>query len=258
PGGNASWTPGQCSVWALSHPAACPRDVCTTAPPLHSAPACRREQLESSQAAWLAQAESYENTHLGGYRRIYPACGTDKYEPFFKHSGSLFKETVASKAREECARQQLEEIRLKEEQREVTTGKKKKERKENLQGESAGEKSRPRGKAKAPLTRLTYSSARPRDRKTQQLAFDSMRPQEIVEEEEAERIKALLQREHLIQDLGIVDQLSRLLHITEPRPVDVHRPHVNLTESQVRVGTERHRLGWARQEVVLRTRALLG
>ncbi|XP_075774159.1 tubulin polyglutamylase TTLL13 isoform X1 [Pelodiscus sinensis] len=194
----------------------------------------RREQLESSQAAWLAQAESYENTHLGGYRRIYPACGTDKYEPFFKHSGSLFKETVASKAREECARQQLEEIRLKEEQREVTTGKKKKERKENLQGESAGEKSRPRGKAKAPLTRLTYSSARPRDRKTQQLAFDSMRPQEIVEEEEAERIKALLQREHLIQDLGIVDQLSRLLHITEPRPVDVHRPHVNLTESQPR------------------------
>lgn len=65
---------------------------------------CRREQLESSQAAWLAQAEKYENTHLGGYRRIYPACGTDKYEPFFKHSGSLFQETVASKAREECAR----------------------------------------------------------------------------------------------------------------------------------------------------------
>uniref|UniRef100_A0A8C4VV39 Tubulin tyrosine ligase like 13 n=1 Tax=Gopherus evgoodei TaxID=1825980 RepID=A0A8C4VV39_9SAUR len=125
----------------------------------------RREKLESSQAAWLAQAEKYENTHLGGYRRIYPTHETDKYEPFFKHSGSLFQETVASKARKECARQQLEEIRLKQEQREVTTGKKKKERKENLQGKSAGEKSRIRSKAKAPPTRLTYNSARTCDRK---------------------------------------------------------------------------------------------
>ncbi|XP_073160682.1 tubulin polyglutamylase TTLL13 isoform X3 [Lepidochelys kempii] len=192
----------------------------------------RREQLENSQAAWLAQAEKYENTHLGGYRRIYPALETDKYEPFFKHSGSLFQETVASKAREECARQQLEEIRLKQEQREATTGKKKKERKENLQGESAGEKSRIRRKAKVPPTRLTYSSTRTCDRKMQQMVFDSMRPQEIVEDEEVERIKALLQRENLIRGLGIVDQLSRLLHTAEPRPVNVHRPHINISESQ--------------------------
>ncbi|XP_043349925.1 tubulin polyglutamylase TTLL13-like isoform X7 [Dermochelys coriacea] len=192
----------------------------------------RREQLENSQAAWLAQAEKYENMHLGGFRRIYPALKTDKYEPFFKHSGSLFQETVASKAREECARQQLEEIRLKQEQREATTGKKKKERKENLQGESAGEKSRIRSKAKAPPTRLTYSSTRTCDRKMQQMVFDSMRPQEIVEDEEVERIKALLQRENLIRGLGIVDQLSRLLHTTEPRPLDVHRPHINISESQ--------------------------
>lgn len=64
----------------------------------------RREELQSTQAAWLSQAEQYENSHLGGYRRIYPACGTDKYEPFFKQSSSLFQETVSSKAREECAR----------------------------------------------------------------------------------------------------------------------------------------------------------
>lgn len=65
---------------------------------------CRRKELESSQAAWLSQAEKYENSHLGGFQRIYPACGTEKYEPFFKQSGSLFQETVSSKAREECAR----------------------------------------------------------------------------------------------------------------------------------------------------------
>uniref|UniRef100_A0A8C8RNW5 Tubulin polyglutamylase TTLL13-like n=1 Tax=Pelusios castaneus TaxID=367368 RepID=A0A8C8RNW5_9SAUR len=192
----------------------------------------RREQFESSQAAWLAQAEKYESAHLGGYRRIYPARGTDKYEPFFKHSGSLFQETVASKAREECARQQLEEIRLKQEQQEAATGKKKKDRKEYLQGESAGEKSRIRSKVKAPPTRITYKSAKSCDRKMQQLVFDSMQPQEIVEDEEIERIKALLQRETLIRGLGIMDQLSRLLRTTEPRPVDVHRPHINMSESQ--------------------------
>nr|XP_047902231.1 tubulin polyglutamylase TTLL13 isoform X5 [Anser cygnoides] len=71
----------------------------------HQAPrVSRREELESNQAAWLSQAEEYENSHLGSYRRIYPACGTDKYEPFFKQSSSLFQETVSSKAREECAR----------------------------------------------------------------------------------------------------------------------------------------------------------
>ena len=75
-----------------------------TAPCLCFLPVCRHEELESSQAAWLSQAEKYEDSHLGGYRRIYPACGTEKYEPFFKQSGSLFQETVSSKAREECAR----------------------------------------------------------------------------------------------------------------------------------------------------------
>ena len=63
----------------------------------------RREQTEFSHAALLDQ-ERYEDSHLGGYRRIYPGPDTEKYAPFFKHNGSLFQETVASKAREECAR----------------------------------------------------------------------------------------------------------------------------------------------------------
>lgn len=80
---------------------ACPRAS------LHSSlcsSCCRRREQESSQAAWLAQAESYENKHLGGFRRIYPAPGTEKYEPFFQQSRSLFQETASSKAREEYAR----------------------------------------------------------------------------------------------------------------------------------------------------------
>lgn len=63
----------------------------------------RREQRELSHVAVLDQ-ERYEDSHLGGYRRIYPGPDMEKYSPFFKHNGSLFQETAASKAREECAR----------------------------------------------------------------------------------------------------------------------------------------------------------
>ncbi|XP_062998448.1 tubulin polyglutamylase TTLL13 [Elgaria multicarinata webbii] len=192
----------------------------------------RREQMENNQAAWLAQAEKYENCHLGGYRRIFPSRGTEKYAPFFKHSGSLFQETVASKAREECARQQLEEIRQKQEQRESTAGKKKRDVKESLQGESAGEKSHEKGKGKSALTRLAYSHSKTWNPKMPSLPYDSMTPQAIVEEEEVERVKALLRRENLIRGLGIVDQLTRLLRNTEPKPVEIQRPHINISESQ--------------------------
>uniref|UniRef100_A0A8D0GB96 Tubulin tyrosine ligase like 13 n=1 Tax=Sphenodon punctatus TaxID=8508 RepID=A0A8D0GB96_SPHPU len=196
----------------------------------------RREQLESSQAAWLVQAENYENSHLGGYRRIYPPRGPDNYQPFFKHNGSLFQETAASKAREECARQQLEEIRLKQEERGATTGKKKQERKEGLQGESSGEKPHQRRKARAAPPHVSCGSTRSQEMQSP-LPYDSTKPQDIVEEEEVERVKALLQRENLIRGLGIVELLTRLLRNTEPRPIDIHRPHLNLSASQVRLQT---------------------
>ncbi|XP_075362643.1 LOW QUALITY PROTEIN: tubulin polyglutamylase TTLL13-like [Mycteria americana] len=209
--------------------------------------ASRREELESNQAAWLSQAEQYENSHLGGYRRIYPACGTEKYEPFFKQSGSLFQETVSSKAREECARQQLEEIRLKKEKLEAVTRKKKTERKEDLHGDSAGDKSQIRNKATAPTTRLTYRSTRTWDRKVQRMQYDSMQPQDIVEDEEKKRVNALLQRENLIRGLGIIDQLSQLLP-TADRAADTQRSCTVTSKGQPQFlwdalgGQEAHRL----------------
>ncbi|XP_059570450.1 tubulin polyglutamylase TTLL13 isoform X2 [Alligator mississippiensis] len=190
----------------------------------------RREQLESSQAAWLAQEEKYESSHLGGYRRIYPGRGMDKYEPFFKQSSSLFQETAASRAREECARQQLEGIRVKQEQREAVT-KKGKDRKEQLQGETAGEKPRPAGRARALPTHI-FHSAKGCGGKAPQVQLDSMQPQDIIAHEETERVRALLRREHLIRGLGIVDQLSQLLLSSEPGPLDILGPHVGVAESQ--------------------------
>nr|XP_041574368.1 neugrin isoform X4 [Taeniopygia guttata] len=153
----------------------------------------RRREQENSQAAWLAQAETYENKHLGGFRRIYPAPGTEKYEPFFQQSRSLFQETAASKAREEYARQQLEEMRLKNEKLE------------------AARKKRIQNKGTAPTSHLTYRSTKAWDRKVQRMQYNSMQPQNIVAHEEKSRVNALLQREKLIRDLGITEQLSQLL-----------------------------------------------
>lgn len=64
----------------------------------------RNEELRQSQAASVEQMEKYEAKHMGGFRRIFPREGGEKYEKYFQHSSSLFQETAASKAREECAR----------------------------------------------------------------------------------------------------------------------------------------------------------
>uniref|UniRef100_U3K958 Tubulin tyrosine ligase like 13 n=1 Tax=Ficedula albicollis TaxID=59894 RepID=U3K958_FICAL len=154
----------------------------------------RRREQESSQAAWLAQAESYENEHLGGFRRIYPAPGTEKYEPFFQQSRSLFQDTASSKAREEHARQYLEEIRMKNEKLEAASRKKKTEKIQN--------------KSAAPTIHLAHRSTKSWDRK--RIQYNSMQPQDIVEHEEKRRVNSLLRREKLIRNLGIIDQLSRL------------------------------------------------
>ncbi|XP_076792571.1 tubulin polyglutamylase TTLL13 isoform X2 [Arvicanthis niloticus] len=190
--------------------------------PCHQQPReARREQIELSQAA-LHDQERYEDSHLGGYRRIYPGPDSEKYAPFFKHNGSLFQETAASKAREECARQQLEEIRLKQEQQENPGTRKRKENKEQNQGESAGEKSRSRAATRVLATSLAFRN-RNREKELLPVQLDTTQPQDIVEEEELERMKLLLQRENLIRSLGIVEQLTRMLYPS-------HRSHRKLHE----------------------------
>ncbi|XP_064932979.1 tubulin polyglutamylase TTLL13 isoform X3 [Columba livia] len=129
------------------------------------------------------------------------------------------------------SRQQLEEIRLKKEKLEAVTKKKKTERKEDLQGETAGEKSQIHNKNTAPTTRLSSRRTRMWDRKAQRLQYDSMQPQDIVEYEEKKRVNALLQRENLIRGLGIIEQLTQLLPATD-RPADMHRSCTAVPKSQ--------------------------
>jgi len=63
-----------------------------------------REDQDRATQKWLEEQTVYEDLHLGNFRRIYPAEGTDKYDKFFHSSGSLYQETAAFKARSECAR----------------------------------------------------------------------------------------------------------------------------------------------------------
>ncbi|XP_020853275.2 tubulin polyglutamylase TTLL6 isoform X1 [Phascolarctos cinereus] len=124
----------------------------------------RVEELKNYQAAWLEKIERYEKEKSGGFRRIYPECGSEKYQKYFHHSNSLFQNTVTSRAREvharqECLlldifvsgflvivfsrikgpeRQQIQELRLKQEKKVLCL----KEKKNELQGESAGDGTR--------------------------------------------------------------------------------------------------------------------
>lgn len=60
------------------------------------------------------------------------------------------------------------------------------------------------------------------------MQYNSMQPQDIVEHEEKRRVNALLQREKLIRDLGITDQLSRLLPTAEGGSL----PHLRIPHTQ--------------------------
>nr|XP_040032835.1 tubulin polyglutamylase ttll6 isoform X1 [Gasterosteus aculeatus aculeatus] len=192
----------------------------------------RSEELRQCQAATLEQMERYEAKHLGGFRRIYPREGGEKYDKYFKHSSSLFQETAASKAREECARHQLQELRLKQEQKERDQ---RGGRRRDLQGETAGERVKPReAQTQAPPTANCDAdplphppSSVPKDPEAAEVQEDKQQQREEEEEvkeeaveeeeegedeaEERERINTLLQRKKLLQDLGVVDQIRQLL-----------------------------------------------
>lgn len=61
-----------------------------------------------------AQFEKYEETHCGGYRRIYPLKeNEERYQKYFNQNTSLCTETIASRARADMARQLREQVETK-------------------------------------------------------------------------------------------------------------------------------------------------
>ncbi|KAK3529665.1 hypothetical protein QTP70_033705 [Hemibagrus guttatus] len=222
----------------------------------------RNEQLRQAQAASMEQMQRYEANHLGGFRPIYPTEGGEKYEKYFKHSSSLFQDTAASKAREECSRQHLQELRLKQEQKE----RKHKGNQKDLQGESAGERAKP--------CRVQTHNIHTKPRSEQEP--QSMPPlptsaggtslflyvSKEEEAEEEERVNALLQRKNLLRDLGVVDQVYQLLHGIQSQPgptkhpheqvnVSLHKPHDSINKLGSLTELWRHKLpSTVRQQIV--------
>ncbi|KAK6311487.1 hypothetical protein J4Q44_G00171510 [Coregonus suidteri] len=90
------------------------------------------KEQSQQQASSVERALSYEDQHLGGFRRIFPSQGGEEYDKYLKHSSSLFQEPAATKARDRCTREQLQELHEKQSQRRC--------QRLDLQGESAGEK----------------------------------------------------------------------------------------------------------------------
>ncbi|XP_051898351.1 tubulin polyglutamylase TTLL13-like [Pristis pectinata] len=200
----------------------------------HSTRELRREQYENYQSAWLQQVEKYEKEHLGGFHLIYPLSDSKKYDNFFKQSGSLFQETIASRAREECARQQLEEIRQKNELKELAKGKKVKEPKDtHLHGESGGE---------APALDRGFRKYNHCLSLKKEEAIDIMKPLDIIDEEELQRLSGLLQRENLLRALGVIEQVYRVLQNTPgvSGSVQTAPPHgTNQNKSLINPSTHR-------------------
>ncbi|XP_073346249.1 tubulin polyglutamylase ttll6 [Pagrus major] len=191
----------------------------------HSSREARSEELRQCQAATVEQMERYEAKHLGGFKRIYPREGGEKYDKYFKHSSSLFQETAASKAREECARQQLQELRLKQEQERDQRG----GRRRDLQGETAGERVKPRPRAQTqtpnsncdcdpqppPPSSVTMepeaAEVREEKQEQQEEEKEEVEDKKKADMEEQERVDALLQRKKLLRDLGIYQLLQSQL-----------------------------------------------
>ncbi|XP_019494046.1 PREDICTED: tubulin polyglutamylase TTLL6 isoform X1 [Hipposideros armiger] len=98
----------------------------------------RMEEVKGFRAVRLEKTEKYEKENCGEFRLIYPSLNSEKYEKFFQDKNSLFQNTVTSRAREVYARQLIQELRLKQEKKSFQT----KEKKVEMQGESAGEQTR--------------------------------------------------------------------------------------------------------------------
>lgn len=65
-----------------------------------------------------------------------------------------------------------------------------------------------------------------------------MQPQDIVEEEELERLNALLRRENLIRSLGIVEQITSIVQASQQSQRNLHEYRVRALQSLSQSGEQ--------------------
>ncbi|XP_063719808.1 tubulin polyglutamylase ttll6-like isoform X2 [Symsagittifera roscoffensis] len=197
----------------------------------------RKQELDELLETTTQQMVKYELEHSSGYYRIYPplpdsGLQESKYLKFFEHSGTLFSETVASKARGEAARQLREDLKSKVD----TSPSHKDKNKQSAQHKSDGSvrPESPAGLTKKRILQRPVSQrllqAKKRDgARSQSISrisnevtpagaadtMDTRTPLDISEEDILERQSVMLQRDNLVRSLGVVELVHRLLQSSQ-------------------------------------------
>lgn len=189
------------------------------------------EEDEQSIAKYEEELKAFEDCNRGGFRRIYPENNNEvKYSELFEQSSSLCAETAASKARNELARQQREEIESKK--KDIQQSKMKCSKSDNLRPESPTRvpirRYVPPRKHLMPY-RLPATLQQTSGKQSPLPVCESTQPISIREDDELQRLAALQQRDSLIRSTGLTDHLHKLLSaVSNPTHVD----HVALEESK--------------------------
>jgi tubulin polyglutamylase TTLL6/13 len=154
---------------------------------------------------WAAQIH-WEETHLGGYRRIMPAPGDpERYSAFFlvQSQASVYNETAASKRREECAKQQRIELEEKFRLNQAILHKGRLPVSKMVSGEDSLVTNNG-----AILSSNLVVKKRGKLKKDKRDCFS---PEMIADYEERERIALLAQRDFLIRTCGLVQNVNQKL-----------------------------------------------
>ncbi|XP_015603647.1 tubulin polyglutamylase TTLL13 isoform X2 [Cephus cinctus] len=155
----------------------------------------------------------WEAQHIGNFRRIYPGPGTERYEPFFKQTGStMFQDTAASRAREEASKIQREEseIKLKEQNARRVLGKwtEQKVRPESPVGmKKCTSSSIGPNKSKLITTKKSQLNITLKKPTVPSNSLYSFEPEVISDSEERERKNGIAQRDFLIKSYGMLEQI---------------------------------------------------
>ncbi|KFB45854.1 AGAP002623-PA-like protein [Anopheles sinensis] len=168
---------------------------------------------EEGMGPWADQI-NWEETHLGGYRRILPAPGDpNRYLQFFiaQSHASVYNETAASKRREECAKQQRIEL---EERFRLNQAILHKHNPKLQKGALCGGEDGAGGGGGGAGAGSLAAKKKIRKRKVLKVTkkHDDFNPDPIVDYEERERMALLGQRDFLIRTCGLVQSLYINFH----------------------------------------------
>ena len=173
---------------------------------------CSHQAGSAAKKTYEQHLETYEESHRGGFRRIYPTeTNKEQYTKFFDQNTSLCAETVASRTRAELSKQLREEVEAK--QKELQHHKKKGGPRGNM-SEVARPESPSQERKTVRVPRRMHGPIAPlkylQPRNTGEKHENETLPQNIREEEEIERLAGLQLRESLVRGLGVTEQLQQL------------------------------------------------